>query len=122
MVERGERGAVGGRRRGRGRFVAEGQADSGEIAVLDVSQRLGNAVREIVSRQIQDFQIGEIAHLRRNRAAQPVVGEVQDFEVGEIAHLRRNRAGQPVVSQIQDAQVNEIANLGGQLADQIVVG
>ena len=61
--------------------------------------------------EVQLFQIGEVAQLRRYLPPQPVLPEIQPFQVDEVAQLRRYLPAQLVLFEVQPFQVGEVAQL-----------
>ena len=67
-----------------------------EMLQHQASETLRNGARQLVVREIQGSEAGEVAQLGGNGARQLVVGEIQAPEAGEVTQLGRNGARQLV--------------------------
>jgi len=68
---------------------------------IGVAQTVWDWTTQLVVRQIESPQAGEVAQFWRNRPAQLVSVQKERMRVGEAAQFWRNRPAQPVRGQIE---------------------
>ena len=105
----------------RAAVAAEGQAKGIKVVTLYVPQTLGDAPGQLVAREEQPIQVGEVAQLERYLPAQLVTAEEQVYQVGQAAQFRRYLPAQLIAVERQASQADKVAQLERYLPAQLVV-